>query len=90
MGFSEELRKFSLQLRDYDDMEERTSKYCSTCPYKVGEFELNLHQKFIHGNIYLEAQANYLRINKNTVILNESNNFYDEVEVHSNNSWIIV
>ena len=67
------------------------SKYCSTCPYRVGEFELNLHRKFVHGNIYLERQArNYLRVSKIQVQLSIANGFYDEVEVESNTSWIIV
>lgn len=67
------------------------SKYCSTCPYRVGEFELNLHRKFVHGNIYLEKQArNYLKVSKSEILLSVANRFYDEVEVESNTDWIIV
>lgn len=66
------------------------TKYCSTCPYRVGEFELNLHRKFIHGNIYLEAKVNYLRASRYQVLLNSANNFYDEIDIESNTDWIIV
>ena len=52
---------------------------------------MNLHRKFVHGNIYLEKQArNYLKVNKSEILLSTANRFYDEVEVESNTDWIIV